>query len=483
MNENDSTDKMEIAGEKENDGILKWLKENIEAVIIAFVMALVIKCFCIEVFKIPTGSMEPTLHGDPVSGDRIMVNKFYYNLDPIKRFDVIIFRYPLETTKTYIKRVAGLPNEKIMVSEGDLYFNPDNDGQETFFLAKKPFELQQKIWIPVHENAFVDLVEIGKEWNFDKSACSLLTDEKGRTTGLLFKTAGTAGKSSLLFASKIHDSLNSPLVSGNRVQDFKLAFSAVMQSDTGSIFASISDGANAFEVKLDSQGNSMITHSREPMGRGENAPSETPIDFKPVKNEKISLEIMKFDGAFHLLCNGRELCKLDYKDKYAPETFPAEQRISFGTINSDCLFNRVSVYRDLYYTAQGNLQQTMTGMPKAMQIPENSYYMLGDNSLSSKDSRAWEEVVIKLKNGSTLTGDTQRDSFEGDGKIDNPIIRNKEIIFRDVYGCDHSIEKSAIADFDPYNIPTRQHPFVTKDEIVGKAFAVWWPPKRAKLIR
>ena len=74
----------------------QWARENVEAIVVAFIMALVIRCFCIEVFKIPSSSMEPTLmgdnygehyksgctfdHGRRTGGDRIMVTKFYYAL-------------------------------------------------------------------------------------------------------------------------------------------------------------------------------------------------------------------------------------------------------------------------------------------------------------------------------------------------------------------------------------------------------------------
>jgi len=87
-----------------------WVKENIEAIIVAFIMALVIRCFCIEVFKIPSSSMEPTLlgdlsdthplnacpfkdeHGSP-GGDRIMVTKYYYGFSSIERYDVVVNRF------------------------------------------------------------------------------------------------------------------------------------------------------------------------------------------------------------------------------------------------------------------------------------------------------------------------------------------------------------------------------------------------------
>ena len=88
-------------------------RENIEAIVIAVVLALFIRTFIVQAFKIPSGSMQPTL----LIGDHILVNKFLYGvgipftdiklLDIKKpgRGDVIVFIYPEDESKDYIKRV------------------------------------------------------------------------------------------------------------------------------------------------------------------------------------------------------------------------------------------------------------------------------------------------------------------------------------------------------------------------------------------
>ena len=107
------------------------IREYIEAIVVAVLIALCLRAFVIEAFKIPTGSMIPTLK----IGDHIFVNKFVYGLripytkirffdfKTPKRGEVIVFIFPLDNSKDYIKRVVGLPGDTIELKEGLLFVN------------------------------------------------------------------------------------------------------------------------------------------------------------------------------------------------------------------------------------------------------------------------------------------------------------------------------------------------------------------------
>jgi signal peptidase I len=172
------------------------IRETVESVIIAFVLAFLFRTFEAEAFVIPTGSMAPTLMGKhkdvecpmchyryPVSasdahtdrdhpdeevaatiyhstcpmcrftarltpddprryptydGDRILVAKFPYEFAEPKRWDVIVFKYPGNATMNYIKRLVGLPGETIQIHDGDLWIQ--KPGQDHFEIARKPPE-------------------------------------------------------------------------------------------------------------------------------------------------------------------------------------------------------------------------------------------------------------------------------------------------------------------------------------------------------
>ena len=106
-------------------------REYAEAAIIAVLLALFIRTFVVQAFKIPSGSMEPTL----LVGDHILVNKFIYGVKipfvrktiiPIhqpRRNDVIVFIYPKDPSKDFIKRVIGLPGDRIEMLGHSIYIN------------------------------------------------------------------------------------------------------------------------------------------------------------------------------------------------------------------------------------------------------------------------------------------------------------------------------------------------------------------------
>ena len=109
----------------------KVVKEYVKSILIALVLALFIRTFVVQAYKIPSGSMIPTL----MIGDHILVNKFIYGVKlpylrktiiPVsrpKRGDVIVFIFPLDKSKDFIKRVIGLPGDKIEIIGKKVYIN------------------------------------------------------------------------------------------------------------------------------------------------------------------------------------------------------------------------------------------------------------------------------------------------------------------------------------------------------------------------
>ncbi len=117
-----------MAKEKKKKGIVR---EYAEAFATAIVLALIIRAFIIQAFKIPSGSMEPTL----LVGDHILVNKFIYGMHvpftndvvlPVRapqRGNVIVFEYPKDENIDFIKRVIGLPGDKLQIINKQVYIN------------------------------------------------------------------------------------------------------------------------------------------------------------------------------------------------------------------------------------------------------------------------------------------------------------------------------------------------------------------------
>ncbi len=99
-----------------------WLFDWGETIVVALVLALIIRAFFLQVFWIPSGSMESTLD----IGDRIVVNKVVYNFRTPRRFEIMVFRAVTsmgEEKKDLIKRVVGLPGETLELKDGNLYID------------------------------------------------------------------------------------------------------------------------------------------------------------------------------------------------------------------------------------------------------------------------------------------------------------------------------------------------------------------------
>src|SRR2546427_2030919 len=107
------------------------IREYFESIVIAVILALFIRTFIVQAFKIPTGSMEENL----LIGDHLLVNKFALGptasslerallpVSNVKRQDVVVFKYPEEPDRDFIKRVIGLPGETVEVREKKVYIN------------------------------------------------------------------------------------------------------------------------------------------------------------------------------------------------------------------------------------------------------------------------------------------------------------------------------------------------------------------------
>jgi len=106
-------------------------REYLESLVVAFILATFIRTFIVQAFKIPTGSMETNL----LIGDHLLVNKVVYSPSllpfedailakkPIRRGHVVVFKYPEEPARDFIKRVIGLPGETIEIRNKQVYVN------------------------------------------------------------------------------------------------------------------------------------------------------------------------------------------------------------------------------------------------------------------------------------------------------------------------------------------------------------------------
>jgi signal peptidase I len=124
------------------------IRENVEAILLAIVLALFIRTFIVQAFKIPSGSMENTL----LIGDHILVNKFIYGirmpftnqtLIPVKvphRGDIVVFKFPGDPKVDYIKRVVGTPGDVVEERNKQVFVNGKPE-HNPYAIHKDPYTI------------------------------------------------------------------------------------------------------------------------------------------------------------------------------------------------------------------------------------------------------------------------------------------------------------------------------------------------------
>lgn len=95
----------------------RWTRDLVISVVVSFFIIL----FVYQPVKVEGGSMEPGLEDQ----ERIVINKLVYRLESIERGDIVVFRYPRDTRKSFIKRVIGLPGDRIHIAYGHVYVNDE----------------------------------------------------------------------------------------------------------------------------------------------------------------------------------------------------------------------------------------------------------------------------------------------------------------------------------------------------------------------
>ena len=137
------------------------VREWIESIVIAFLLAMFIRTFIVQAFKIPSGSMRSTL----IEGDRILVNKFIYGaripftnlrIPGIRKAqpgDVIVFIYPKDRRRDFIKRLIASGGETVQIKDGKVYINGqalDHPRFARYYYNRGPYgEEESKVAVPV----------------------------------------------------------------------------------------------------------------------------------------------------------------------------------------------------------------------------------------------------------------------------------------------------------------------------------------------
>jgi signal peptidase I len=431
------------------------IANTFEWLITAFILAFVFRAFVMEAFRIPTGSMADTLHGAhfrlrcsqcafkfqhgftpqlynltadvvpshevslypakcpscgwieqnqsfrpvkrPVeNGDRILVLKCQYQFSDPKRFDVIVFKNPLNPTENYIKRLIGLPGDKIEVVDGDVFINDH--------IARKPVMVQNEQWMPVYNNDFQPVDPDAKGYNGRQAWVNPFTyhptvwqvkahdptrfhlDTPTDQDALLLYDAPSANDFRAAYA---YNSAGASFANQPACSDIKVEGNVQFLSDQGRFGACLSKYGVKYRGWIDLEGRMTITRTGLD-GQVTTLATDRCDITQPSAIESFEfafvdrLLILTFGG--HTLTHdlGTALKSLEYHREYSPEV----AFIGGGQM----ILSHVALFRDTYYTGgrrSGDPARASEG--HAFKLNEDEFFAMGDNSPNSEDGRWWGE--------------------------------------------------------------------------------------------
>ncbi len=415
------------------------VRQTVELLVLLSLCVIVARTFSAEAYVVPTGSMAPTLLGwhrelscpscrfvFPVGideegrtgqavcpncgqgdldrlpavecgGDRVLVQKFLYEFRRPKRWEVAVFHYPGEPSHAYVKRVVGLPGESIRIRDGDVFV----DG----VIARKTLEEQRATRILVHDSRF-EPKDSGHlpRWLF-RSGWGYLSRRTGWVRGdqgFVHKAEPNAGPGDWIIYRHVDPAHHryapvrdfyayngNTLPAENEVVDLGLEARLTVGDSVEAISTALRSGSDQFEVRIPVSvgGEIELVHNGRRVALSH---SWNPFRDRGTWPRTLTLEASAFDCRVLVAVDGRLLFDpYDYEKRRSVP--PAgEIPIGLGVNGGDLTVEGIRIYRDLHYTnSLPNTPLQGHGVRSPVALAEEEYFVLGDNSPVSNDSRFW----------------------------------------------------------------------------------------------
>jgi signal peptidase I len=427
-----------------------FLRQTVEFLVCLFLCILIFRTFAAEAYIVPTGSMAPTLLGNhreivcpncgyrftlgidedgrsgrPVcpncgqrrlgdapavecNGDRVLVQKFLFDVRRPKRWEVSVFHFPGEPTQAYVKRVVGLPGESVHISGGDVYINGA--------LARKSLVEQRGMRILVYDNDFVPLDSARfPRWAFRRGRPGQHLPSGWTTEGARFLHAPVEPASDRAdwveyrhwdpdrgrYAA-VHDfnAYNGADLRGeNTVKDLMLEARVTAGPGVTSVVARLDAGSDRFVVRIPVDDGKagrpavMVMRNGRPVAVAEAEGRRTP-SLSPDRPAALTVSVM--DRRLTAALDGAPLfAPWDFDDP-GPLPWSGDSPAALGVEGGGrATFDHVKVFRDVYYTsALAYSPRRPFGVDAPYSLGADEYFVLGDNSPVSNDSRFWPRSPV-----------------------------------------------------------------------------------------
>ena len=400
------------------------LFDQIESLAAALVMVLLVWHFGLEAFRIPSGSMAPTLLGDPVSGDRVLVDKFVYAYRDPERWEPVVFRYPLRRTDPYVKRCIALPGEEVLIAGGDVYVREPGSGK--IILVRKTHRARKELWQPIIENldsptAWVkNFLRTGdvdfKDGLITLDADGLAVFPRGETDD---KPGNVVDHDASFGATETPKDRYGKHIVGD------LRLRAVVTLTDGDAFnVTIVRNEDSYRLELGvGEGACKLSHLNGSTADGLVADKLAAV---AVEAGDVDVEFSLADGELLLVLDGDEVARIDVGspllDQLAARDAkkhvdlagldalelasaePAEGRKSRIELRGKAEVRVLGIDRDIYYIGRTLESDKQRELPFQVALGEDQYLVLGDNSPGSADCRFWTRITLFLADGTEVTG-------------------------------------------------------------------------------
>ncbi len=446
-------------------------RDNIEAITMAIVMAVMLKYFIVEAYKIPTGSMQPTLMGNDETAikDRILVDKFSYHFREPERWEVTVFKYPLDLSKNFIKRMVGVGPEQLKIENGDLWNRPDSSAE--WQVLRRPASVQAEVWKPLYpgQDGLPGWKALGGASGWEVTDSTI----KARGDGSLrYPPSGSVMDDyrdgyPLSIRKAIRRNSHSAT---HPVGDLRVAGELSALPGCEAIRIELREGSRRYRFELpgpaaDDEARPLIRAEESSSAFSSTLDGEREVQFSaPWRLEAgsaTSFAVQNMDDLLQLELDGEVVLQLEI-----PAASDQMSCIFVHVEGEGAEIEDLAVARDIFYLSDNVRRHEWT-------IPEDHYVMLGDNTQDSSDSREWMLECIRYPRGE-------------DGKIYRGNLRpqniNPRIVaggpggavqwFRDEFGELHHWPAADAERLTPEAVS-----LVPRELITGRAVLVFWPLK------
>ncbi|MGE4159887.1 MAG: S26 family signal peptidase, partial [Planctomycetota bacterium] len=389
--------------------VVRFVRENIECLVVAAILALVIRHFIFEPFQIPTGSMATTLLGKHVmltcdhcgwdwarsidekasaaevespqcphclqtsrggtypawGGEKIIANKMVYRFgfrEP-RRFETVVFHPPTQPHLNYIKRIVGFGGEELMIRAGDVFINGK--------IERKPLDIQRTVWIPVyssrHDIKGTQFFAPEDTWTRNLDGSGRLTSYTCRnlhdrvTHWLRWERGAERSQASRSIWNAMSYVSREPTA---EVGDLKIEGMAVLKEAGGSFIVEILDGPERWKLEI---GNACRLIAFQ--GPTEIRRVDIPYRIVPGAPFRFSLENWDSSGRVEL-GEGEGVVTASF-DIDPVGGRQGEYSFRIGVQDSDAGITDLKVFRDIYYTP-GDI--TSGDIERKFQVEKDSFF-------------------------------------------------------------------------------------------------------------